>query len=88
MGYKNWFEAHAKKHTLIVNKLRNKNYTKEQIISYFDFDSMLQNEPTFCPLYKENKKCHSIESLNCYLCACPNFRFSDDGIKKIDQKII
>lgn len=27
-----------------------------------------------------------MQNLNCYLCACPNFRFSDDGIKKVDDK--
>ena len=27
-----------------------------------------------------------MEELNCYLCGCPNFRFNDNGIKKIDSK--
>ncbi|MCD6173729.1 MAG: hypothetical protein J7J96_08090, partial [Sulfurimonas sp.] len=46
----------------------------------------VKHENDFCPLYKDNKKCHDMESLNCYLCACPNFRFNDDGIKKIEDK--
>ncbi len=86
MGYSDWFSKHAAKHKIIVTKLQAKKYTKEQIITYFDFDSMVKNEPDFCPLYKDNKKCHDMESLNCYLCACPNFRFNDSGIKKIDSK--
>lgn len=86
MSYTQWFEDHANKHAVIVSKLTHKNYTKEQIIAYFDFDSMVKNEPDFCPLYKDNKKCHAMESLNCYLCACPNFRFKDEGIAKIDSK--
>ncbi|MDQ7043945.1 MAG: hypothetical protein Q9M34_10520 [Sulfurimonas sp.] len=85
MSYTSWFEEHAAKHKIIVTKLMAKNYTKEQIIDYFDFENMLSAEPQFCPLYKESKKCHDMESLNCYLCACPNFRFDDAGIQKIDK---
>jgi len=80
MSYSDWFDAHAKKHKIIVDKLVDSNYTKEQIIEYFDFDNMVKEENDFCPLYKDNKKCHDMDSLNCYLCACPNFRFSDDGL--------
>lgn len=47
---------------------------------------MVQKEPNFCLLYPENKKCHEMESLNCYLCACPYFRFNDAGVEKIDTK--
>jgi len=86
MGYKKWFSEHAQKHKLIVDKLLAKNYSKEQIIDYFDFDNMVKMENDFCPLYAENKKCHNMESLNCYLCACPNFRFDDAGIEKVEEK--
>ena len=80
MGYSSWFNKHADKHKKIVDKLVSQGYTKEQIIEYFDFDNMVKMENDFCPLYKEPKKCHDMESLNCYLCACPNFRFNDEGI--------
>jgi len=80
MSYSTWFEAHSQKHKNIVTKLVAKGFTKEQIIDYFDFDNMVKEENDFCPLYKEPKKCHDMESLNCYLCACPNFRFNDDGL--------
>jgi len=85
MAYIEWFNRHADKHNTIVEKLQNKNFTKEQIVDYFDFENMLKEENDFCPLYKEPKKCHDMEELNCYLCACPNFRFDDNGIKKIEQ---
>ena len=85
MSYTKWFEEHANKHKVIVSKLQKQNYTKEQIIEYFNFESMVKNEPEFCPLYVDNKKCHDMESLNCYLCACPNFRFLDEGIKKVGE---
>lgn len=85
MTYQEWFEAHANKHKNIVSKLTAKRYTKEQIIEYFDFDNMVKHEKDFCLLYAENKKCHDMESLNCYLCACPNFRFDDKGVKKIGE---
>ena len=48
---------------------------------------MVTSEPDFCPLYKTQTKCHDIKELNCYLCACPNFRFTDIA-KKIDNKNI
>lgn len=86
MGYTTWFNTHAKKHKSILDKLLKLGYTKEQIIDYFDFENMVKEEKEFCPLYKDNKKCHDMESLNCYLCACPNFRFNDDGIKELDGK--
>ena len=72
MTYKNWIEQHSKKHKTIVDKLSH--LSDDEIIDYFDFENMVKNEPNFCPLYKDHKKCHNIEKLNCYLCACPLFR--------------
>jgi len=59
-----------------------------EVIAYFRFENMVQKEPDFCPLYKETKKCHDMEVLNCYLCACPNFRFDDEGISKKEARTI
>ena len=87
MSYTSWFNEHAAKHKKIVQKLYSLNYSKDEIIDYFDFDNMVKKENDFCPLYKDNKKCHDMESLNCYLCACPNFRFKDEGVKKVDENI-
>jgi len=84
--YKKWLQNHAKKHKKIVEKLLQNSFTQEEIIAYFDFDNMKEKERDFCPLYAKDKKCHDMESLNCYLCACPNFRFRDEGIQKIDDK--
>ena len=86
MSYKEWFEEHAKKHKEIVQRLLAQGFGKEQIIEYFEFSNMAETEPSFCPLYAQNKKCHDMEHLNCYLCACPNFRFSDGGIKKVKER--
>ena len=86
MSYKSWFDKHASKHKKIVDRLVKENYSKDQIIEYFEFDNMVKNENDFCPLYADNKKCHDVQELNCYLCACPNFRFSDDGIEKVGDK--
>ena len=85
MSYKDWFNKHSKKHRTIVDKLIKQNLSQDEIIDYFDFDNMKQNEIDFCPLYKQNKKCHNIKNLNCYLCACPNFRFNDNGIATYDN---
>lgn len=86
MTYKEWFDDFAQKHKIIVDKLLKQGFNKEQIIEYFNFENMVQKEPNFCLLYPENKKCHEMESLNCYLCACPYFRFNDAGVEKIDTK--
>ena len=85
MSYLAWFDEHAKMHKKIVKKLLTQGLTQEQIIDYFDFENMVEKESDFCPLYADNKKCHEMESLNCYLCACPNFRFNDAGFKKVEQ---
>ncbi len=75
MSYKSWFENHAQKHKVIIDKLQN--LSDDEIIKYFRFDNMKEKELDFCPLYKDNKKCHDMEDLNCYLCGCSNFRLTD-----------
>ena len=80
MSYLHWFEAHANKHHAIIVKLLTQKMSKEAIIDYFTFEKMRLNEPDFCPLYADCQKCHAMEKLNCYLCACPHFRFNDEGI--------
>jgi hypothetical protein len=80
MGYGSWFHRHAKRHKKIVDRLLAQGLEKAAIIDYFDYDTIREKEPGFCPLYAKNEKCHEMEHLNCYLCGCPIFRFSDDGI--------
>ncbi len=80
MNYSTWFESHGKKHKNIMAKLED--LSDDAVIAYFRFENMVEKEPDFCFLYKENKKCHEMEDLNCYLCACPNFRFNDEGLSK------
>jgi len=77
MSYSTWFNNHAQKHYNIVKKISH--LQKEDIIKYFNYDNMQKQEPSFCRLYEDNKKCHDIKELNCYLCACPYFRFNDNG---------
>ncbi|WP_320035290.1 hypothetical protein [Halarcobacter sp.] len=86
MTYNEWFNEHGNKHAKILEKL--KDLSDDEVIEYFRFDNMVKKEPDFCPLYKDNKKCHDYEELNCYLCACPNFRFDDAGIKKQEDKTL
>jgi Zn-finger protein len=75
LTYQEWHADHAKKHQKIMQKLSY--LSDDEIIAYFDFDNMVKNEPDFCPLYKDNQKCHPMEKLNCYLCACPYFRVGE-----------
>ncbi|MEN8146662.1 MAG: hypothetical protein ABFR02_03505 [Campylobacterota bacterium] len=95
MTYLSWYEEHAAKHKAIMAKLLAKKMSRDEIIAYFDFENMVTHEPDFCPLYREKnddgvagKKCHDMERLNCYLCACPHFRFSDKGIEKKGEKTV
>ena len=86
MSYVSWFQVHGEKHKAIMAKLTH--LSDDEVIAYFRFENMVEKEPDFCPLYKDNKKCHEMEDLNCYLCACPNFRFDDDGFKKVEEKTL
>jgi len=84
MGYMQWYLRHGKKHAEIMRRLEG--LDESEVLEYFLYDNMLENEPDFCPLYRDGKKCHDIENLNCYLCACPYFRFDDAAIEKRDGK--
>lgn len=86
MSYKQWFDAHGLKHAKVMEKLTH--LSDEEVIKYFQFENMVIHENDFCPLYTENKKCHDAETLNCYLCACPNFRFNDTGFAKEEGKTL
>jgi len=86
MSYGSWFQEHGEKHKKIIEKLSH--LSDDELIRYFRFDNMVQNEPDFCPLYAENKKCHDNKELNCYFCACPNFRFNDEGFKQVEKKTL
>ena len=76
MTYIQWFEEHGEKHHVLNQKLLSLGLSQKEIINYYKFENMLEKEPDFCELYKTKTKCHEMEDLNCYLCACPNFRFS------------
>ncbi|MDD2780388.1 hypothetical protein [Sulfuricurvum sp.] len=86
MSYKNWFDTHAAKHRVIMDKLSA--LSDDEVIEYFRFENMVEKESDFCPLYAEQKKCHDTEELNCYLCACPNFRFNDAGFTLEEGKTL
>ncbi|MEA3456403.1 MAG: hypothetical protein U9R26_07825 [Campylobacterota bacterium] len=86
MTYTEWYEEFAQKHMDIVKNLEH--LSKEELIAYFDFDHMKTAHPDFCPLYAKDQKCHKMENLNCYFCACMHFRFSDSGIREENGKIL
>lgn len=86
MSYKHWFDTHASKHRVIMDKLSA--LSDDEVIEYFRFENMAEKESDFCPLYAEHTKCHDTEELNCYLCACPNFRFNDAGFTLEEGKTL
>ena len=86
MSYSRWFETHGQKHKVIMNKLTELN--DEEVIAYFRFENMVEKEPDFCPLYQDREKCHDMQVLNCYLCACPNFRFNENGFETVKNRTL
>ena len=88
MGYKSWFETHAKKHEALVAKLKTQGIAGEALVAYFVFENMVKCEPDFCPLYARGKKCHDRAYLNCFLCACPHFRFKDEGLHVRENGVV
>jgi Zn-finger protein len=86
MTYLAWYKRHGEKHRQLMQKLEG--MSNEEIITYFDFDHMKKTHPDFCPLYRDSKKCHDMEHLNCYLCACPYFRFDDEGLYQEKGKTV
>ena len=85
LSYNKWLKEHIKKKQSILDKLSN--YSNDEIINYFNFNNMVKSEPNFCPLYKDNIKCHDMVKLNCYFCACPYFEVqADKSICTIDAK--
>lgn len=86
MTYTAWRHTHIQKHQNIIKKLSN--LSDNEIIDYFRWDNMIIYERNFCSLYEDNKKCHQMTHLNCYLCACPFFRFDDEGLGEKEGKIL
>ena len=86
MTYSEWFYQHGDKHKAIMKKLTH--LSDLEVIRYFRFENMVEKEPDFCELYAENKKCHDIPRLNCYLCACPHFRFKEKGFHVREGKTL
>ena len=84
MGYRQWLEQHGKKHACIVKELDC--LDKEALIAYFRYENLQKSQPDFCPLFAKNIRCHDMENLNCYLCACPYFRFNDEGFYEKEGK--
>jgi len=81
MTYDEWISKNNIDKNIILNKL--KNLTKDEVIEYFNFENMVINEPNYCLLYKTNTKCHNIDKLNCYNCACPHFKYDNTVINGV-----
>lgn len=88
MSYFDWFVKHGDKHAVLLERLCQQGLTQKEIICYFRFENMVEKEPSFCLLYANKQKCHAIAHLNCYLCACPHFRFNDEGIQEEEGVVI
>jgi len=76
MTYDEWKKQHAEDKAEIIK--RNNLTSAEDIVAYFRFENMVVKEVNYCPLYKDNVKCHDMEKLNCYYCGCPYFKVNDN----------
>jgi Zn-finger protein len=48
------------------------------LVEEYDFEKRKKTHPEECICYKENKKCHDIENLNCFFCFCPNYNMETE----------
>lgn len=86
--FEDWSNDHFDKLSKVFEKFE-ENTPVNSIVDYFDYENISKSENGFCPLYRDYTKCHQTEKLNCLLCSCPHFRYSDitplsvreDGIK-------
>jgi len=85
LTFKSWSDQLEDKKQTILEKLKGKTVT--EIVDYFDYDNMVENEPDYCVLYKNKSKCHDIKELNCFFCGCPYFQYSDDKPLKKENDI-
>jgi len=55
----------------------------QTLVDGFDFDKRKKDCPNECPCYGENKPCHKMVDLNCFLCYCPEYDLnkSEGGCK-------
>lgn len=75
MTFLEWTIKHKEDRGTILEKLKDK--TVDEVAEYFNYENMVEAELSFCPLYATKTKCHNIDNLNCFLCACPFFEYSD-----------
>ena len=73
MTYSKWQLENLNKRSKLQRKLESWGLNHKEVIDYFNYDNMVKNQPEYCGLYADNTKCHDMENLNCYLCACPHF---------------
>ncbi len=49
-----------------------------QIISEFSYKVRSKKHPDACICYQQNKPCHKMDDLNCFLCYCPFYDTSKE----------
>jgi len=85
-----WEEYHFKK---ILKELKQTNisFTLENILEIINQTSFLirsEKYPNECPYYPERKPCHNVLKLNCFLCACPEYKKEkNEGGCGLDSKL-
>ena len=88
MTYTEWALQQDTKLTSLIRKLSDSGLSSEEIIAYFDFENMVEHEPTYCGLYAAHTKCHNIDNLNCFFCGCPYFVYTEEGITHSENKTL
>lgn len=88
MSYASWFYAHGAKHATLMQALKAQGMDDASIMTYFRFENLAKTQTDFCPLFATQEPCHTMPKLNCFLCACPHFRFDDAGCGTHDGAVI
>jgi len=80
MTYKSWHDDHRAKRNALISDLKVSGLSDDEIVHYFRWTNMVKVQKEYCGLYKDMKKCHTLNELNCLFCACPYFVYSDEGL--------
>jgi Zn-finger protein len=88
MTYSVWYESHVTKRNALICSLKESGFSDRDIVDYFKWSNMVKVQPTYCGLYAENKKCHTLNELNCLFCACPYFKYNDAGLFEDEGKTV
>ena len=86
MGYDEWYRSFVSARAQILSSLETNDI--ETAAEYFEYDRLSLSHPSFCPLFEKGQRCHDMQKLNCFFCACPYFVYDDNGLYEKEGKTV